>query len=196
LDFNRGHRGAQGNWVKEYVTNGPLIDQLSERGTADAVKRVAEAVESGVFRSVVVTSRKAREEGRIWETFETMVARALTAPEVPDYVNEYVLEGRREHVVEQIAPLIAGRTAFSPLFLRFAIEQALKGEVTATSTRDLVLQYIEALRKGRLDLDADDMLRGAANAATESVRYTLAPREIEPSYLSVRPGTLRVVRIA
>ena len=31
--------------------------------------------------------------------------------------------------------------------------------------------------------DADDMLRGAAVAATESVRDTLAPREIEPAYL-------------
>ena len=78
---------------------------------------------------MVVTSRKPREEGKVWETFEALVARPLTADEVPAYVDEYVPEDRREHVSAQIAPLIAGRTAFSPLFLRFAIEQALKGDL-------------------------------------------------------------------
>jgi hypothetical protein len=66
----------------------------------------------------------------------------------------------------------------SPLFLRFAIEQALLGEVTATSTLDLVLQYVEALRLGKLDLNSDDMLRAASITATETVRESLAPREI------------------
>jgi hypothetical protein len=66
----------------------------------------------------------------------------------------------------------------SPLFLRFAIEQALLGEVTATSTLDLVLQYVEALRLGKLDLNSDDMLRAASIAAAEAVRESLTPREI------------------
>jgi hypothetical protein len=46
--------------------------------------------------------------------------------------------------------------------LRFAIEQSLIGEGTSTSTLDLVLQYFEALRVGRLDLSADDMQRAAS----------------------------------
>ena len=46
-----------------------------------------------------------------------------------------------------------------------------------------MLQYVEALRRDRVDLNADDMLRASAIAATEFVRDTLAPREIEPLYL-------------
>ena len=71
----------------------------------------------------------------------------------------------------------------SPLFLRFAIEQALIGELSSTSTLDLVLKYVEALRAGRLDLSADDMLRAASITATEAVRESLVPREIEQAYL-------------
>jgi len=71
----------------------------------------------------------------------------------------------------------------SPLFLRFAIEQAADGKVTSTSTLDLVLQYVEALRAGKLDISAEDMLRSASITATEAVRQDLVPREIEHDYL-------------
>jgi hypothetical protein len=37
-----------------------------------------------------------------------------------------------------------------PLFLRFAIEQPLVGELGSTRTLDLVLQYVEALRPARV----------------------------------------------
>src|SRR5262249_55205489 len=53
----------------------------------------------------------------------------------------------------------------------------------STSTLDLVLQYVEALRVGRLDLSAEDMLRAAAIAATEAVRESLVPREIDYGFL-------------
>jgi hypothetical protein len=36
---------------------------------------------------------------------------------------------------------------------------------------------------GRLDLNGDDMLRAASVAATEAVRESLAPREIEQDFL-------------
>jgi hypothetical protein len=67
--------------------------------------------------------------------------------------------------------------------MRFAIEQALAGQATSTGTLDLVLKYVEALRVGRLDLNADDMLRAASMAATEAVRENLVPREVEQAYL-------------
>ena len=107
--------------------------------------------------------------------------RPVTVEQAPDYVATYAPEDRRPLVLTQIAPLIT-RSA-SPLLLRFSIEQALVGEVSSTSTLDLVLQYVEALRAGRLDLSADDMLRAASIAATEAVRESLVPREIEQSYL-------------
>jgi WD40 repeat protein len=161
----------------------PLIDQLSERGMPDATKRVAEAIQSGTFRSMLVTSRKPKGDGKAWEGFEMLTARPLTRDEVPPYIDEYVPSGQGEEVSGRLTRLIENRTDFSPLFLRFAIEQALQGPLTATGTRDLVLHYVEALRKGRIDLDADDMLRAAAIVATESVRETLAPREVGLEYL-------------
>jgi hypothetical protein len=132
---------------------------------------------------MLVTSRKPKGDGKVWETFEMLVAHPLTKDEVPPYIDEYVSSDRSQEISGRLAPLIANRTDFSPLFLRFAIAQALQGPLTITSTRDLVLQYVEALRKGRIDLDADDMLRASAIVATEAVRDTLAPREIELPYL-------------
>jgi hypothetical protein len=71
----------------------------------------------------------------------------------------------------------------SPLFMRFAIQEAIKGEVTTKSWLDLVLDYVEGLREGRLDLAGDDMLRAAAFAAMEAIRETLVPQEIEREFL-------------
>jgi hypothetical protein len=112
-----------------------------------------------------------------------ITALPLTADQVPDYVAAYAAEDRRVQVLERIKPLVAGKRSLSPLFLRFAIEQALAGTVRSTSTLDLVLQYVEALRAGKLDLSADDMLRAACITAREAVRESLVPREIEQSYL-------------
>ena len=67
--------------------------------------------------------------------------------------------------------------------MRFAIEQALAGELSSTNTLDLVLRYVEALRAERIDLSAEDMLRAASIAAVEAVRESLEPREIDQSYL-------------
>ena len=86
-------------------------------------------------------------------------------------------------MARRIAPLVAPGRPVSPLFVRFAIEQALAGEVASIGSLNLVLQYVEALRTGKLDLSADDMLRAASIAATEAVRENLVPREIEQGYL-------------
>ena len=161
----------------------PVIDSLSERGMSDAADRIAAAVNSGTFKSIVVTSRQPVPIGKVWQTFRSITALPLTAEQVPDYVAAYAPQDRRAQVLERIKPLITGKRLLSPLFLRFAIEQALAGTVTSTSTLDLVLQYVEALWAGKLNLSADDMLRAASIAAREAVRESLVPREIEQSYL-------------
>ena len=161
----------------------PVIDSLSERGMSDSVNRVAEAIGSGAFKSVVVTSRQPAPTGKVWQGFRSITALPLTAAQVPDYVAAYAPQDRRAQVLERIKPLISDKRSLSPLFLRFAIEQALAGAVTSTSTLDLVLQYVEALRAGKLDLSSDDMLRAASIAAKEAVRESLSPREIGQDYL-------------
>jgi WD40 repeat protein len=161
----------------------PVIDSLSERGVSDAVKKVADAVESGTFKSIVVTSRRPAPTGKVWQSFRSITALPLTAAQVPDYVAAYAPPDGRAQVLERIKPLVTDRRSLSPLFVRFAIEQALAGAVTSTNTLDLVLQYVEALRVGKVDLSADDMLRAASIAAMEAVRESLVPREIEQSYL-------------
>jgi hypothetical protein len=160
-----------------------VIDSLSERGMSDAVNKVADAVESGIFKSIVVTSRRSAPTGKVWQSFRSITALPLTAAQVPDYVAAYAPPDGRAQVLERIKPLVTDRRSLSPLFLRFAIEQALAGAVTSTNTLDLVLQYVEALRVGKVDLSADDMLRAASIAAMEAVRESLVPREIEQSYL-------------
>src|SRR5260370_40383479 len=149
-----------------------------------AAAQVAEAIRKGVFKSIVVTSRQSTPDGRVWQEFKTVIARPVTVEQAPDYVATYAPENRRPMVLKQIAPLIT--RSVSPLLLRFAIEQALVGEVSSTSTLDLVVQYVEALRAGRLDLSADDMLRAASIAATEAVRESLVPPELYQAYLKGR----------
>ena len=112
-----------------------------------------------------------------------LTARPLTADQIPEYITTYAPEAKRDRVREQIQPLVRTQQNLSPLFVRFAVEQALAGEMTSTSALDLVLQYVEALRVGRIDVNADDMVRAASIAAFETVRDSLGPREIEQAYL-------------
>jgi hypothetical protein len=181
-----GGRQPTTQMVEALATRGSLcllIDQLSERGIANANAQLADVVGKGAFRSVIVTSRQERPAGAVWQGFEAIIARPLTEDDVEPYVETYVSEADCIQVRRRINSLVAGRHDISPLFLRFAIEQAIKGEVNSTNTLDLVFQYLEALRSGRVDLSADDMLRAAAIAATEAVRESLVPREFEQAYL-------------
>jgi len=130
-----------------------------------------------------VTSRRPPPQGKVWQRFRSVTAFAITASQVPDYIAAYVTPDRRAELSQRIDPLVGGSQSFSPLFLRFAIEQALAGAVTSTSTLNLVLQYLEELRAGKIDLSVDDMLRAASVAAREAVRESLVPREIEQSFL-------------
>ena len=113
----------------------------------------------------------------------TVAAQPLTTDHIDAYVATYAPEESRAEVRQGIEPLRASEQELSPLFVRFAIELALRGPLTATSGRDLVLRYVEELRQGKLDLGADDMVRAAEIAARESTREGPTPREIEPQYL-------------
>jgi hypothetical protein len=160
-----------------------LIDQLSERGLPDAVTQLTDVIATGVFASVLVTSRQPRPDGVVWQRFESVAVHPLSENDVEAYVATYAPEALRAEICQRIRPLVAGRSEISPLFLRFAIEQAMAGELTSTNTLDLVFQYVEALRSNRVDLSADDLLRAASIAATEAVRESLTPREFEQAYL-------------
>jgi WD40 repeat protein len=160
-----------------------LIDSLSERGMADVMQRIEEPIGRSAFPAVIVTSRQKPPAGKTWEAFGTMTARPLTMDQIDTYVATYAPEERRVEVRHRIDHLLRRGRSLSPLFVRFAIEQALKGPLTATSARDLVLRYVEELREGKLDLSPDDMMRAAEIAAGEATREGTTPREIEALYL-------------
>jgi hypothetical protein len=63
-----------------------------------------------------------------------VIALPLTPEHIPNYVATYAPPERRAEVSRQIAPLVKAGGSVSPLFVRFAIEQALKGQVTSTGT--------------------------------------------------------------
>jgi len=163
----------------------PVLDSLSERAMTDAAERVGKALSEGHFRHLVVTSREAPAQGQVWHWMDRVSTRALAREDVPAFVAAYAPEERRAEVEDRIAPLVNEPTMPSPLFLRFAIEQALEGRLGSTEKLDLVLHHVEALRAGRVDLSADDMARAAWITAVEAVREheSLVRGEIEQSFL-------------
>lgn len=163
----------------------PLVDSLSERAMGDAEERVGKALSEGHFRHLIVTSREAPPQGQVWQWMDRVSTHPLSQQDAPAFVAAYTPEERRAEVEDRIAPLVNAPPMPSPLFLRFAIEQALEGALGSTEKLDLVLHYVEALRAGRVDLNPDDMARAAAITAVEAVRESesLAPHEIEQPYL-------------
>jgi hypothetical protein len=113
--------------------------------------------------------------------------RPLEREDIADFVEAYVAEYQHAEVASRIAPLIDKPPMPNPLFLRFAIEQALRNPLGSTKKLDLVMQYIEGLRSDELrlkiDLRDEDMVRAASAAAIEAVRDSLVPREIERLHL-------------
>jgi hypothetical protein len=82
-----------------------------------------------------------------------------------------------------IEPLLGADPLPSPLFLRFAIEEAAKGELRSTDRVGLVLNYVDTLRGSGIDLSSSEMLRAASIAALEVVRDVGVPREVERLHL-------------
>ncbi|WP_235812945.1 hypothetical protein [Roseibium alexandrii] len=163
----------------------PIIDALSERGMSDAVDQIEIAVGDKGLSNIIVTSRSSLPSGQIWERFGEIKARKLTPEFVPDFIRTYAPADRVEEVSQKVDPLLSNGGDISPLFLRFAIEQALIGDISATTAHQLVLNYVEALRAGKLDLNSVDMRRAAEITAIEAIRNsdTLTPQELEDAYL-------------
>ncbi len=161
----------------------PILDSLSERDVDDADGQLSSAVAEGWLKSVIVTSRAGLPDGQAWEKFEQIATCPLKLNDVADYVSAYVPENKRKIVRERLESFLTDDSELSPLFLRFAIEQAMKQDITSTDAVQLVLQYVEELRDGKLDFNPDDMLRSACIVAIESIRESLAPREVSADYL-------------
>ncbi|MBF0304149.1 MAG: hypothetical protein HQL41_00670 [Alphaproteobacteria bacterium] len=179
-------RGPTEAMVKTLGADGllcPLVDSLSERSTPDAVDQVGRVVADGWFRHLVVTSRKPPPGGQVWERLRRVSTAALTPQAVPAFVATYAALDHVAAITARLAPLLAGPAMPSPLFLRFAIEQASTGPRASIGKLALVLSYVEALRAGKVNLAADDMARAAAIAAVEAVREHLSPRELEQHFL-------------
>jgi WD40 repeat protein len=181
-----GDRGPTEAMVKTLGAAGwicPVVDSLSERAMKDAVEKVGRAISERHFRHIIVTSRKPPPTGHIWQRVDRMETRGLEPEDVPAFVATYAPPDRCAEIEGRIAGLITPPNMPSPLFLRFAIEQAMLNPLSSTEQLDLVLHYVEALRADKINLDADDMARAASIAAVEAVRDHLVPREIERPYL-------------
>ena len=182
-DADRGPTEAMARTLSAAGLICPIVDSLSERGMADAVTRVDHAVDTGEVRHLIVTSRAAPPPGRTWERVRRLTPTPITPAHVPAFIEAYADGADSGIVAERIAPLILPDAMPSPLFLRFAIEQARDGSLGSTAKVDLVLDYVEALRAKRVDLARDDMIRAAAITSLEAFRDSNAPREIDRAHL-------------
>ena len=161
----------------------PLVDSLSERGMVDASDRIRDAISDRDFQHLVVTSRERPPRGQAFQAFELVKPPALERHHVGGFIEVYLSKAETPDVEERIAPLLNRGSMPSPLFLRFAIEQVAQGSLQATDRLSLVLQYLEALRDGRVDISLDDMRRAAGTAAIESIQEHLRPQEISGDQL-------------
>lgn len=163
----------------------PIVDSLSERAANDAVTRVGEAIANGDFKYVIINSREQPPIGQTWEMVHVLEARSLGLDDIPAFVVSYVDEvSARGTIEKKVRRLLLGTSVMrspSALFLRFALEQMMEEEDTSSRNMDLVLRYIEAARKGKVDIAAEDFQRAACVAAVEALRHEnerLAPAEI------------------
>ena len=156
----------------------PLVDSLSERGMDDALGCIKNAISDRDFQHLVVTSREARPGDQAWQTVEQVTPRTLVREDVRFFIEVYLPKAKSAEVEKSIAPLLDREGMPSPLFLRFAIEQAAQGPLKALDHSSLVLDYVEALRRGKIDIQSEDMRRAAGTAAIESIQKHLRPQEI------------------
>ena len=161
----------------------PLVDSLSERGMDDASARVRDAISDRDFQHLVVTSREPPSSEQALQAVERVSPRPLKRGNLSSFIEVYLPEGQPAEVEVRIEPLLQGREMPSPLFLRFAIEQAAQGSLRAPHRHSLVLDYVEALRSGRADIQMGDMRRAAGIAAIESIQEHLRPQEISEQQL-------------
>ena len=173
-------KGPTEAMVKTLGTNGlicPLVDSLSERGVDHALESVKEAVSNHDFRHLIVTSRFERPASQIWQDSIHVTTRPIARADVRSFIRVYVSGSKEGEVERKIEPLLEEDHMPSPLFLRFAIEQAMRGPVEKVECLPLVLAYVEALRIGTMSISGWDLKRASAIAAITSVQDHLASRE-------------------
>ncbi|WP_170764880.1 hypothetical protein [Ruegeria lacuscaerulensis] len=182
-------RGPTETIVKRLGSAGllcPIVDSLSERSSANAANYVEHAIKNSHFRHLIVTSRENPHGSTVWQSATIVATQPLSRNEVPAFVKQYVEDvALRREVNRRIASFVDADLMPNPLFLRFAVEQAMKGELGSTKQVDLVLRYVEAARIDRVDVNGDDFLRAASHAAVEAVRGNrLFPRELDFEFLN------------
>ena len=187
LDDWRG-RGPTTDMIQHLGRMGlicPIVDSLSERTRKGAVEDVEGALARGEFRHLIVTSRSSPPSAQVWEKAIVIETKPLKPEDVPNFVEKYVDDpAERSIVQERISPLVDRPPLPSPLFLRFAIEQATADDIGSLARIDLVFRYVEAARANRVDVGAEDFRRAAGVSAIEAIRSDeLRPRELEFEYL-------------
>ena len=187
LRLRDSRKGPTSTMVKTLGAIGlicPLVDSLSEaRYDRRQGCSWRPAVSNRDFRHLVVTSRKTRPSGHAWETVERVAPRSLAHNDLREFIGVYVDEPKCAAVERRMAPLLEHERMPSPLFLRFAIAQAEHGSLNAIDRTRLVLDYVEALRVDRIDIQSSDMTRAASIAAVTSFHDRLFPQEFSEQQL-------------
>ena len=168
----------------------PLVDSLSERGSRGKTKEVNRCIADRAFRHLIVTSREKPEPAQAIEQMKTKEAPELKKENVEAFIKTYVGngdDGKVRRVNDAIRPFIETPETLSPLFLRFAVEQAEKATCAGGTLAGridshwlLIERYLDGLRIGQADnirINAIDMRRGAGSAAIVAVRSGLCAAE-------------------
>ena len=159
------------------------IDSLSERSPKTTLENVGSAIQEGQFKHMLVTSRREPPGGRAWEQFKSVTPSSISSQHIKGFVAAYVEDHtQRDSVLKRLSSLVEREAKPNPLFLRFAVEQAMIGPIESTDTNDLVVRYVEASRKD--DVSPDDFLRAVSLTAVEAIRDNISfPGELEIEYL-------------
>ena len=183
-------RGPVEEMVKTLGSHGlicPLVDSLSERSMEGAIESVKSAISDHHFRHLIVTSREKPPGDQIWQAMRHVTPRPLVREDTRSFIEIYLSNaepGEVERIENEIAPILDSEHMPSPMFLRFSIEQAVRGPLKAVDRLSLVLEYVEALRSDRVDIRSSDMKRAASIAAMESVQDHLVPQEFPEQQLN------------
>ena len=149
----------------------------------DALGSVKDGILNHDFRHLIVTSRDKRPDDQIWQSMTQITPRPLVQKDARSFIQVYVSDPEIRIVEKRIQWFLENTDMPSPLFLRFAIEQAARGSLEAVNRLSLVLAYVEALCSGKMDIYPRHMRRAAAIAAITSVQEHLGSREFSEQQL-------------
>ena len=185
----RRKRGPTDEMIKLLGQDGSvylLIDSLSERRRADALEQLRELLDKRLFRHLIVTSRDALPQGQTWRMMKQITPKGITDAELRGFVAVY-LPGQPTETIDRIynaiVSLLNHKELPSPLFLRFAIEQATKGSLENLNSLSLTYRYLEELRRNNGEIGQMDMVRAASVAAVASIRERLYPLAVSEEKL-------------